>query len=404
MCQRAKVQNASSFSGLLCHALLLVALVGFVLVPCSESACPPGFNAMTGIDADLCVVDAPYGRSAFPGAVAKSLRSRMFLRSETTPATNLSTVIFVHGGGFVEGSYVLVDPYSKWAARAGFLGISVEYYLASSVEARNQVGGFSYMMEAMRNVQTLVRVLKQSSLPINPDRIYVAGHSAGAVTTYAVAIRSDEAGSMSELVARQETNPLVPSTTASSTIAGAFVVGGAACGYPGWRDGVLVQGTFTFKNCSSNISPAGDARIVMLSGLWDTVVPASQSDEACQAANDRAAGSCTHYIYGRYNFNFWGYIIFEQWWGNEVWRQSPTSTHSDQSVGNCDFQIPPGFFASDVPGGDHSLLDPNKCPARAGIDMNGKESPGFARGDSNPQRYSRTIAYTIKNVIDNNLL
>jgi hypothetical protein len=41
-------------------------------------------------------------------------------------------------------------------------------------------------------------------------------------------------------------------------------------------------------------------------------------------------------------------------------------------------------------------MDANKCPARTGININGMELPGFARGDNDPQWYSRTIAYTIK--------
>jgi alpha/beta hydrolase fold len=123
------------------------------------------------------------------------------------------------------------------------------------------------MIEAMWNMQTLVWALKQSNLPINPDRIYVAGHSAGAVTTYAVALRSNKDGSPMEEATRQETNPLIPSTNALSTIVGGFVIGGASCGYSGWSDGILGEGRFKFKTCPWNVNPMGDACIVMILGI-----------------------------------------------------------------------------------------------------------------------------------------
>lgn len=92
-------------------------------------------------------------------------------------------LIFVHGGGFVRGDRITISPFYSnvptWAARNGFVGVSMTYRLAPQ---HKWPAGRDDVALAVQWVQKNI-----AQYGGDPNRIFVMGHSAGAVhvATYA---------------------------------------------------------------------------------------------------------------------------------------------------------------------------------------------------------------------------
>lgn len=95
--------------------------------------------------------------------------------SSESPAPLRDAVVFVHGGAFVRGGKSvngeIYDNVCHWFAAQGLVAVNVEYRLA---DAAPYPGGAEDVRDA------LVLVHRESQrLHIDPDRIFVIGHSAG---------------------------------------------------------------------------------------------------------------------------------------------------------------------------------------------------------------------------------
>ena len=98
-------------------------------------------------------------------------------------AKNADVIVFVHGGAFVRGAKnvtgEIYDNVLIWFARQGCLGVNIEYRLAPQAPFP---GG-------AEDVAAAVRWVRENAARYggNPERIFVAGHSAGGthVATYA---------------------------------------------------------------------------------------------------------------------------------------------------------------------------------------------------------------------------
>jgi acetyl esterase/lipase len=109
-------------------------------------------------------------------------------------------IIWVHGGGFSGGNKSDGADWATAFARRGFVAISLGYRLL----ARVQCGGTSPVPEecytaanaAQHDAQAAVRWLRKNAafLAVDPDRIAMAGHSAGAVTSLLVGWRPEDPG------------------------------------------------------------------------------------------------------------------------------------------------------------------------------------------------------------------
>lgn len=90
---------------------------------------------------------------------------------KTRPDGPLPVVIFVHGGGWLDGSHRVDRPVAMSLAKKGFAGIAVEYRLGR--EAR--------FPAAVWDVKAAVRWVRKNAAAhgLDPDRIVVAGGSAG---------------------------------------------------------------------------------------------------------------------------------------------------------------------------------------------------------------------------------
>ena len=114
--------------------------------------------------------------------------------------TRRPVIIWIHGGGFSAGDK---DSGADWAtafARRGFVAISLGYRLL----ATGPCGGtgpvpqycYTAAYAAQHDAQAAVRFLRTNAgfLGIDPDRIAMAGESAGAVTSLLVGWRPDDPG------------------------------------------------------------------------------------------------------------------------------------------------------------------------------------------------------------------
>lgn len=159
------------------------------------------------------------------------------------PKQNRPAVIYAHGGGFVSGS------------RTGFLAVSyatdlaTQGVVAASMSYRLNGLNLPAMIDAQHDMQAAVRWMRDNarSLGVDPDRIYVMGHSAGAITALHTNFNSEDPGSSG--------TPGV-----SSEVAGAISLAGFA--FPPFID-------------------PGEPPILMYHGTADTTVPFPWGEATC---------------------------------------------------------------------------------------------------------------------------
>jgi acetyl esterase/lipase len=109
-------------------------------------------------------------------------------------------VIWVHGGGFSAGDKSDGTDWATAFARRGFVAVSLGYRLL----ATGPCGGtgpvpqqcYTAAYGAQHDAQAAVRFLRKNAsfLGVDPDRIAMAGESAGAVTSLLVGWRPDDPG------------------------------------------------------------------------------------------------------------------------------------------------------------------------------------------------------------------
>jgi dienelactone hydrolase len=114
--------------------------------------------------------------------------------------TRRPAVIWVHGGGFSAGNKGDGTDWATAFARRGFVAVSLGYRLL----ATGPCGGtgpvpqycYTAAYAAQHDAQAAVRFLRKNAtfLGIDPDRIAMAGESAGAVTSLLVGWRPDDPG------------------------------------------------------------------------------------------------------------------------------------------------------------------------------------------------------------------
>ncbi len=165
-------------------------------------------------------------------------------------------LVLVHGGGFSRGDKA--EPVYAATARAfadqGFVVASVNYRLRADTYPEFPVAS----LEAQHDVQAAVRWLRAhaAALHLDPDRIAVAGHSAGALTALRVATSPDDPGTSG-------------TPGESSAVAAVLAVSGFL---------------------PTDVRAAG-ARVLMLHGSADTVIPPPWAEDTCRRWRT-AGGDC----------------------------------------------------------------------------------------------------------------
>jgi acetyl esterase/lipase len=144
-------------------------------------------------------------------------------------------IVWVHGGGFSGGSKTsgeIVDE-AQTFARKGYFNASISYRLrpGGCSAARPTADCVNAIIDAMSDAQAAVRFLRDnaSTYGIDPDRIAIAGTSAGAITAMNVLYAGDDAGA-----------PARSNVQAGVSLSGAQILGTIN---PGDPPALLLHGT-----------------------------------------------------------------------------------------------------------------------------------------------------------------
>jgi acetyl esterase/lipase len=183
-----------------------VALVVAVLaVGCGYNTIPPPGDAPLRyrdavFDAVTVTSDVPYGRAVDQHGTTVDLDLDVYEPAGDTAAAR-PAIVWVHGGSFSRGdktSGEIVFEATEMAKK-GYVGVSIEYRLyepGCSATGGDIAGCVRAMIDAQHDAQAAVRFLRKEAATyrVDPDRIAIAGTSAGAITALHVGANVDDPG------------------------------------------------------------------------------------------------------------------------------------------------------------------------------------------------------------------
>lgn len=283
---------------------------------------------------------------------------------------NRAAIIFLHGGSFSAGGRDDLMPYARQFAKQGFVSVLANYSHVPDSDFALTVGGIavnqgtsltimSVSQEAQRNVQSAVRYLRARStaLGVNPNRIYVVGVSAGGLTAARLATRPLDTGTDKAL--RDAPSGVAGQANQPSKIRGAVPISAVECSPTSPAQQTVAGATYNTGTCNVDPQTPEDAPFGMLHGASDGALPYNLANQACIAYAPKCIGITPYYAY--------------PWW------EIGQSTHSDGSVGTCNYQGGNAIWSGTLaPGGDHFFSDSFYCQSRAGVvSANGNAAPGM---------------------------
>jgi acetyl esterase/lipase/lysophospholipase L1-like esterase len=200
------------------------------------------------------------------------------------------TIIEVHGGAFVGGSRTDEDWDAQQVAMYGFVGVTIDYRLASLADAGGLANSVALASAATLDAQQSVRFLKANAATygVDPTRIAMLGNSAGGALALGTAVAADV----------PYTGPL---SSYSPSIAGAVSTGA-------FLTPALPELTLTDTEAPSLMFMYG----------YDTAshIPAAYAFETCDAL--RAAGNACYEVEQPGTGHTTSLTIGGQWWTSEL--------------------------------------------------------------------------------------
>jgi acetyl esterase/lipase len=230
------------------RSLVALALGATLLAGCTVPR-PPGDGTLRYRDQVFSAVttttDITYGSAPDANGSPVALKLDLYQPTGDTAARR-PAVVWVHGGGFTMGDKSSGRGKATFFAQLGYVAVSINYRLLSP----DGCGGNpnptpvcqNAALEAQHDAQAAVRWLRRNAATyrIDPDRIAMAGASAGAVTSVLAATHSEDPGTSG--------NPGYPSNI---------------------RAAVSVSGGMP----TNDLINAGDAPTLFIHGTEDRVVP-----------------------------------------------------------------------------------------------------------------------------------
>jgi acetyl esterase/lipase len=245
----------------------LLAVVAVAVLALVASACelrltePPGDSPLRYRDQIFSAVTVTngitYGSAVSQTGITQTLQLDMYRPTGDT-VTGRPAIIWVHGGSFKFGSRTspeIVDQANTFT-KLGYVNLSISYRLSTNGCTVVTAECLEAIIDAREDAQAAVRFLRANSATygVDPDRIAIAGTSAGAITALNVAYGSETPGDSG--------TPGV-----SSTVRSAVSLSGAR---------ILTQ------------SDAGEPPVLLFHGTADPLVPFSSAQSTVDTAH--AAG------------------------------------------------------------------------------------------------------------------
>ncbi len=230
------------------RSLVALALGATLLAGCTVPR-PPGDGTLRYRDQVFSAVttttDLTYGSAPGADGNPETLKLDLYQPSGDTAAKR-PALVWVHGGGFTTGDKSSGRARATFFARLGYVAVSINYRLLSP----DGCGGNpnptpvcqNAALEAQHDAQAAVRWLRANAATyrIDPDRIAMAGASAGAVTSVLAATHSEDPGSS---------------------------------GNPGYPSNIRAAVSVSGGTPTNELIDAGDAPTLFIHGTEDNVVP-----------------------------------------------------------------------------------------------------------------------------------
>jgi carboxylesterase type B len=180
--------------------LPVIALLVLVAAACDlPSIAPPGDGPLRYRDPIFSAVTVTsgvtYGSAVNLENQTITLQLDMYQPTGDT-VTSRPAIVWIHGGSFCCGNRTspeLVDEATTFA-KEGYVNVSIDYRLESPGCAGTLSNCLQAIQEAAADAQTAVRFLRTNAATyrIDPDRIAVAGSSAGGITALNLGFSSSE--------------------------------------------------------------------------------------------------------------------------------------------------------------------------------------------------------------------
>lgn len=257
-----RTNDARRRTGRLVRALVVVAALVAVATGCDARYLVPKGEAPLRFRDELFsevvkTSDVAYGSAIAEDGTPVTLRLDVYEPAGDTVARR-PAIVWVHGGSFRAGSKSspeIVDEANTFA-RKGYVSVPINYRLSAYGCVPDAPPGvcFDAIMNAKYDAQAAVRYLRAHAddLGIDPDRIAIAGTSAGAITALNVAYSPDDPGTSG--------NP-----GHSSAVAAAVSLSGAALG---------------------TTPDAGEPSVLLFHGTTDVLVPYVLAQATVTSATD----------------------------------------------------------------------------------------------------------------------
>jgi acetyl esterase/lipase len=134
----------------------------------------------------------PYTSAPNADGVVSPLLMDVFVPPDAATAPR-PTIIEVHGGAFVGGSRTDEDWDAQQVAMYGYVGVAIDYRLASLADAGGLANAVALASAATLDAQQSVRFLKANAATygVDPTRIAMLGNSAGGALALGTAVAAD---------------------------------------------------------------------------------------------------------------------------------------------------------------------------------------------------------------------
>ena len=214
-----------------------------------------------------------------------TLKLFVFSPGDIAPGDTLTTVVWIHGGGWAGGRPDMFFPHCRYYAARGAVAISVQYRLFKS--------GETTVFDCIRDCKSAIRYIRAhaAELGIHTDRIAVMGDSAGGHLAACLGVMEafDEPG-----------EDLTVSSAANAMVLYNPVMDLAV---ERWMKLFATTGTANAEELAQSASPLnyigeGEPPAIVLHGFDDTVVPVDQAIAFTRSMAGRG-NRCDLVVYGQ---------------------------------------------------------------------------------------------------------